>query len=293
MAEFPGSPYLPEDLADWLELTAIEAADNNSSAGDMQRELKRLGETNSEEIVGNVFTEIDRREISAGANAYPFNRNNTSIELKAKAEGYPAYIFCLALSYCGWKIRRGAPENPWLLFEELAQYTAKNYLGGEAIIFGTSCRTNKAGERRFENNINVLAKKLREGEGFKKQKTFSAKDSKLDLVAWKGFQDERSSQIILFGQCAAGANWPDKLCELDPEGFWDQWMSRGKVSSPLRSVFMPHRVYDHQEWDKHARSARLLFDRCRVVALAHNETAAGEFAKRLLNCCRTEWKLNV
>jgi hypothetical protein len=142
-------------------------------------------------------------------------------------------------------------------------------------------------------NINNLAKKLGEGDGFKKQHTLSAKDSKLDLVAWKGFQDGRSSQIILFGQCAAGDNWINKLTELDPNVFWDQWMDRGPVSSLLRSVFMPHRVHDNDQWNKHARSARLLFDRCRVVAHSHLTTATGGFADRLLNCCRTEWKLDV
>jgi hypothetical protein len=140
--EFPGT-YQPEDLADWLELTAIQAADKSSSAGDLERELNRLGKAYPEEIIGNVFTEIDRRERASGKDAYPFERKNTSIELKAKAGSYPAYIFCLALSYCKWKTRKGAPENPWLLFEELARYTAQNYLGGEAIIFGTSCRQKK------------------------------------------------------------------------------------------------------------------------------------------------------
>lgn len=290
--EFPRT-FQPEDLADWLELTAIQAADKNSSAGDLERELKRLGKTDSEEVIGNVFTEIDRRESAAGKEAYPFERKNTSIELKTKVGSYPAYIFCLALSYCKWKTRRGAPENPWLLFEELARYTAQNYLGGEAIIFGTSCRQKTSGEKRFVTNINDLAKKLGEGEGFKKQPTHSTKDSKLDLVAWKSFQDGRSSQIILFGQCAAGDNWINKLTELDPDVFWDQWMERGKVSSLLRSVFMPHRLHDQDQWNKHARSARLLFDRCRVVAHAHLATATGGFADRLLNCCRTEWKLDV
>jgi hypothetical protein len=290
LIEFPGTE-LPEDLADWLELTAIQAADKNGSAGDLERELKRLGKNGAEELIGNTFTEIDRREKSAGKNAYPFERKDTSIELKAG--DFPAYIFCLALSYCKWKNRKGAPENPWLLFEELARFTAKNYLGGDAIIFGTSCRQKKNGEKKFVANINDLAKKLGEGEGFKKQSTFSAKDSKLDLVAWKSFRDGRPSQFILFGQCAAGDNWTHKLTELIPEDFWDQWMARAKVSSPLRSVFMPHRVYDHERWDKHARSARLLFDRCRVVAHAHQDTATGGFATRLLNCCRTEWKLHV
>jgi hypothetical protein len=166
-------------------------------------------------------------------------------------------------------------------------------LGGEAIVFGTSCRTGAGSNRRFESNVNALAKQLAEGECFRKQPTLSAKDSKLDLVAWKRFQDNRASQIVLFGQCAAGANWTDKLTELDPEQFWDQWMNQGKISTPLRSVFMPHRIFDHHEWEKHARSARLLFDRCRVVAFAHQDTSNGAFADRLLNCCRAEWKLDL
>ena len=83
LIEFPGS-NLPEDLADWLELTAIQAANKNGSAGDLERELKRLGKSGTEELIGNAFTEIDRREKSAGKDAYPFERKNTSIELKER-----------------------------------------------------------------------------------------------------------------------------------------------------------------------------------------------------------------
>jgi hypothetical protein len=291
--DFPDSPFRTEELADWLELAAIDAADRNASAGDLERELKRLGHGDPYGPLGKVFTEVERREKAAGKDAYPFDRKDSSIELKAEPKSYPAYIFCLALSYWKWATRKGAPENPWLLFEELAYYSAKNYLGGDALVFGTSSRQGGKANKRFATSVNELAKKLGEGERFRPQHTFSAKDSKLDLVAWKGFPDSRPSQIILFGQCAAGANWTGKLNELIPDDFWDQWMNRGKVSTPLRSVFMPHRVFEHDEWEHHARSARLLFDRCRVVAFAHQETARGEFADRLLRCCRTEWKLKV
>jgi hypothetical protein len=138
-----------------------------------------------------------------------------------------------------------------------------------------------------------LARKLREGDCFSPQRTFSTKDSRLDVVAWKPFADGRASQLILFGQCAAGANWTSKLSALIPEDFWDLWMSGRKVSKPLRSVFIPHRLFEDDEWVHHATRARLLFDRCRVVAFAHLETASSQFAERLLKCCRTEWKLKV
>src|SRR5260370_9060153 len=200
-------------------------------------------------------------------------------------------MLCLALSQWQWRARQRAPENPWLLFEELSQFSARNYLGGEAILFGTSCRAGQAGKSRFVERINRLASDLGEGEGFRAQKTFSTKDSKLDVVAWKRFLDGRASQVILFGQCKAGGDWNTNLSELEADVFWDQWMRKGKVSTPLRTVFVPHRLHNEEEWELHARRARLLFDRCRVVAWAHSDTATGSFAARLLHCCRAEWKL--
>jgi hypothetical protein len=179
------------------------------------------------------------------------------------------------------------------LFEELSLFSAKKYLGGDALIFGTSSRETKKPNKRFVESINRLARSLGEGGSFRQQNTFSAKDSKLDIVAWRGFPDGRPSQIVMFGQCAGGANWKSKLNELNPDSFWDIWMAESKVSVPLRSVFMPHRLFDDEEWKRHAREARLLFDRCRIAAYAHEDTATGIFATRLLRCCKAEWKINI
>jgi hypothetical protein len=290
---FPESFEKPEALADWLELSALRSADRDASMGDVQRELDRLGHGTGESLLGNVMTEFDRRVQATGSAAYPFERENTSIRLKGDPNAYPAYFFCLALSYFGWQIRKRVPENPWLLFEELSFFAAKSYLGN-AILFGTSSRKGtKTSDNKFRKNVEALAKALGEGQPFGLSKTFSAQDSKLDVVAWKGFKDKRASQIIVFGQCKAGAKWHHQLTELDPDSFWDQWLStgRGKVSRLLRCVFIPHRVFDEEEWDLRATWARLLFDRCRVVSHAHAETESGSFADRLLLCSRTEWGL--
>jgi hypothetical protein len=295
VVQFPEEYQKPEALADWLELTALCAADRNASTGDAERELDRLNYGNRESLLGNVMTEFDRRARATGPAGYPFQRGHTSIQLKGSASDYPAYFFCLALSYFGWKIRKGAPENPWLLFEELSFFSAKNYLGGKAILFGTSARTGTKGKNVFRRNIEALVKALGEGECFTSTKTLASKDSKLDLVAWKAFDDQRPSQVIIFGQCKAGKDWKDALNELDPDAFWDQWMSggKGKVSRLLRSVFVPHRIFDDKEWDLRARRARLLFDRCRIVNHSHSDTASGAFAARLLKCCKVEWELPI
>lgn len=290
---FPNDFQKPEMLADWLELTALHAADQDASVGDIQRELDRLNQGDRESLLGNVLTEVDRRVKATGLPAYPFERGATSIQLKGNASDYPAYFFCLALSYFGWKIRKAVADNPWLLFEELSFYSAKNYLGN-ALLFGTSSRQGTKAKSVFKTKINDLVKALGEGQPFISKKSFSAKDSKLDLVAWKGFNDGRASQIIIFGQCKAGANWYNQL-QFDPDVFWDQWMTggKGKVSRLLRSVFVPYRIFDDEEWEHWAREARLLFDRCRIVNHAHSDTKSGTFATRLLKCCRTEWKLPV
>jgi hypothetical protein len=292
---FPNAPFKPAKLADWLELQAILSPDKTASAGALERELNRLGRSGvqAESLIGNVFTEIDGRKQATGDLAYPFSREPSSIKVNGNARDYPAYVFCLALSFCSWKVRKGARETPWLLFEQLAAHSARGYLGGQVEIFGTSTREGSPSKKRFADKVNRLVSNLGEGDGFKTQRTFSTKDAKLDIVAWKPFPDARASQVILFGQCAGGANWTSKLTELDPDVFWDQWIVGGKVSHLLRSVFIPHRVFDTDEWEKHARAARLLFDRCRIAASAHDLMRQDPLATKLLRCCRKEWNITI
>src|SRR6185295_10419230 len=89
---FPEDFQKPEALADWLELTALYAADQNASMGDAQRELDRLNYGNRESLLGNVMTEFDRRVRATGAVGYPFERGDTSIQLRGRASEYPAYL---------------------------------------------------------------------------------------------------------------------------------------------------------------------------------------------------------
>jgi len=292
---FPNAPFKPAKLSDWLELQAISSSNGRASAGALERELKRLGcgGIEAEGLIGNVLTEVDNRKQAAGDVAYPFLREPSSIKLNGKPKDYPAYVFCLGLSFFSWKIRKGVQETPWLLFEQLAGHSARGYLGGEVEVFGTSTREGSPGKQHFVDKVNRLSTNLREGQGFKPQRTFSTKDAKLDIVAWKPFRDQRASQVILFGQCAGGWNWTSKLTELEPEGFWDQWVEGGKVSQLMRSVFIPHRVFDTDEWDKHARAARLLFDRCRIAASAHDSIRTAPLGKKLLRCCQKEWNIAV
>lgn len=289
---FPTDTYDPAALADWLELSACAADDRETSAGDLERRLNLLNHGRPEEAVGNTLTEIDRRKKAAGA-AYPFERSasGSAVMKRNDSNECVAYLFCLLLSYLGWRAKRGT-VNPWLLFEELSCHAARNYLG-EALLFGTSCREGHGSGKVFESRINELCRHLGEGEGFNGGPTFNAQDSHLDVVAWRSFPDGKTSKVVMFGQCASGANWTNKLNELQPQPFWKNWISGHDVSPLLRSFFMPHRIFAPEEWDNRARWGGVLFDRCRIANQAHSVILGTDFAKKLRACCKKAWSFQL
>lgn len=279
---FPASVSDPIALADWLELMALTTPDGDASAGDLERPLRRLGDQSPEVLIARVFTEIERR-ITATGDAYPFSRGGAAISRKGPIADYVPYVFCLVLSFFKWKAKAGVPHNPWLLFEELAYVAAGEYLNASdtSMLFGTSARKKK---QSFRTAIGDLCVRLREGKEFRDQKT-SAKDDKLDLVVWKEFPDRGSSQIVMFGQCAAGEDWPKKVNELQPIPFSDQWLAVPLVSPVIRSFYVPHRI-DAEQWEYYARRAGVLFDRCRIAHFAQKSRGAVTRRTRLLACCK-------
>ena len=62
------------------------------------------------------------------------------------------------------------------------------------------------------------------------------------LIAWLPFADRREGQIVCFGQCATGANWRDKLSELQPQDFAHKWLQDQFAAAPGKMFFMPHRI---------------------------------------------------
>jgi hypothetical protein len=279
---FPPGVATPIELSDWLEIVALTAPDGDASAGDLERPLRRLGYSNPEELIGRVFTEIDRR-VKAAGDAYPFIRGNELVSRKSTVSDYLPYVFCLLLSYFKWKAKKGVAHNPWLLFEEMAHVAAREYLNAPntSLLFGTSVREKKV---TFSDSIDALCTRLREGNGFRAQSTH-AKDDRLDVVVWKDFPDNDPSQMVLFGQCAAGDDWKKKVSELQPEAFGSQWLQRQLISPVVRSFYMPHRL-EASSWELWARKAGILFDRCRVAYFAHRQPAYFSSKGRYLACCR-------
>ena len=125
---------LPKDLsdaiqlADWLELLALKSDDKNASAGDLVSALQIAGNLKKEELALEVMLEIEQRD-SATDNAYPFNvENGRILQAKDTWQDCAAYVFCLCLSFFGYKQKVNDPINPWHLFEDLSCIAAEQYI---------------------------------------------------------------------------------------------------------------------------------------------------------------------
>jgi hypothetical protein len=274
MPVFPPDPDLTDSikLADWLELQALILPDGNSSRGDLQAAFRSSGvfyhneDEEMEKKSQEVFRELELRSIAAGE-AYPFELPRpTLIQRKSNWFDYPAYVFCLLLSWTG---ETGSGHNsPSMLFEELSCTAAKRYLNGNAIRFG-SPRSNLP--TSFPEAVTKLCELIGEGSGYKDQPSRNSKDRKLDVVAWSDFPDRLPSKLLLFGQCAAGKILAGKLTELRPTAFWKQWIYDHPISPLINSVFIPHRVDVERDWNHITLGldGSILFDRCRISYWAH------------------------
>jgi hypothetical protein len=255
----------PIRLADWLEVVALSAADGNSSHGDLQRELNRAGTNSNDEICSDTMAELHRRIIAAGAN-YPFTFTGSLLSSKNDWKRFTPYTFCLLLSYCDQEKKKVKGLNHEIMFEQLSCIAARNYIGGKVLRFGFPRRELPVS---FRDAVEFICKEVNEWNFSVAKKIRHHKDGGLDLVAWKEFPDQKIGKLILFGHCASGDYWDDKIHELRPEIFCSQWLG-GEQSPVVKTFFIPHRI-SADDWQHRAIAAKLFFDRCRIAYWAGND----------------------
>jgi hypothetical protein len=281
----------PIRLADWLELSALVSSDRDASIGDLERTLTSAGvlqagdAENPDDVAGpeatstlclEVFQELEARA-AAAQDGYPFQLNPRGlVRLAGQRTEFSPYIFCLCLSYSRFNHMSGSKSFPRRHFEDLACIAAQNYLQGESVRFASPRSTLAP---KFYPALNVLCSLMKEGGPHKKKRERRAgQDAKLDVVAWRHFPDRQPGKIMLFGQCASGADWEDKLGELNPDAFCKSWLSEQPISPMVRAFFIPHRV-DHPDWEDVCRQAGIVFDRCRIAYWVHRTPAPADAQK--------------
>lgn len=198
-------------LADWLEIYALISGDYNSSRGDLESALRTasLFEPEGEEAIQrrilDVFQELADRARSA-KEAYSFILNGGVLTVKPNWEEFPAYVFCLCLSYFGVKQTKGSKVFPRRWFEHISRDALRHYLGGESLRFG-SPRLKSEIPIGFKDAINFLCKSMKEGDGYKQGGLPDRKDDAVDIIGWKHFPDQLAGKLIVFGNCATERDW--------------------------------------------------------------------------------------
>jgi hypothetical protein len=265
------------DHADWIEWLAFDGGAPLSwsdYAGEVRRTFSDDEMTEElpvegspiESLIDAVAVELESRA-DACAGAYPFEISSSGIAPRADAMA-SSYLFMLSLTLFGKDA--GAPQSyPERLFEEMSAAAVYVYLGGpskyvRAEVFGFPRRIPPKG---FKAAVGWLCGELREGAPLAAAPEMAdMKDGSLDVVAWRWFPDTKPSQLILFGQCATGADWPSKTVALDPEKWCRKWMAPGLTVSPVAAFFVPNLVPPERRRVS-SIDAGIIFDRCRIAAL--------------------------
>ena len=269
-------------LADWLEIYALISGDRNSSRGDLESALRAasLLEPEGDEALQrkllDVFQELEDRAKSA-SQAYSFTVANGVLTVKEGWEEFPAYVFCLCLSYLGCKQRKGTKAFPRRWFEHISRDALKYYLGGEGLRFG-SPRLKAEIPPSFKGAMDLVCSMLKEGGSYKAGGLPDRKDDTVDIIAWKHFPDQLPGKLIVFGNCATEKEWEgSKLTELAPDAFCSDWMTEMPKCEIMKSFFIPHRV-ERKRLSSHLKKAGIIFDRCRVSYWAHS---AGPISRQI------------
>ncbi|MDD2890872.1 MAG: hypothetical protein PHE49_09600 [bacterium] len=157
---------------------------------------------------------------------------------------------------------QGNPYDPLdsgKLFERITEVAIKNFIDGESLLTGFP-----SGGISVEN----IANKLKETPI--SELPTHAKDKGVDVVAWKHFGDERSSQIILLIQCAAGDNWKEKLRDISLYA-WCQYIHF--ACCPIKGFSMPRVVSNIPALlNEFSAEAGLILDRPRIYRNTVNAT---------------------
>lgn len=280
MYKFPDVPSPKADvheIADFIEIECIRH--KRVSARDVSASLNILvdydyrinGVPEEEELEPKIVEslhEIEQRQRFCG-NRYPFSVSqhgyvvtfNPMID-EIIREVYTFLLFTTRLDMQKERIQNNIDGA--LLFEELSEYTGKNYFGerAESFLFGTASRGSN-----FRDKIKSLVQRMKEGRGFESRSDSSPninKDDNLDVVVWKSFSDGYPGKLIGFGQCKTGTYWENSLTSLQPDSFCKKWFRNQPAVNPIRLYFISESIL-RTDWYNHTSEAGILFDRCRIM----------------------------
>jgi len=261
------NPSSKNDVANWVEFF-ICATKNNLSKAELSSFLESSsGSEPDNTFIDDVWQELASREFLYGENP-PFQVDLREIICTLNWEEIPEYLVCVILSIDGNAVDTSSTGK---LFERLSCKAIKNYMGGNAIIYGFPQK------QTLEEVAQIL------NETFILNPTSNFKDRGVDIISWKPFGDNRKSQIVGLFQCAAGYNWTKKLLGI-PLNAWRQYIHWSN-SLPFVGFTTPVFISD-EAFHNAVTDAGLMLDRPRLFRNIQKSTDNDDILKNeLINWC--------
>lgn len=263
------------DLADWMELHALQATRQKVSSATLSNVLDFLEEDRSSTVpdddserssgdrilddedrdatVSAAFEELQYRQDHVGA-AYPFTVDARRLVLSQAdttpgAEvGRTVYLFCLFASAI-----REARIQPRSLVTSLESRIAENfqicaclaaggYLNGDVVSFGFPRATGtgflpalRAAYGRF--GVGDVCSEIPVGL------PQALKDGGIDVVAWRDHPDRMPSKLYLLGQSASGKDWKGKSVVEYIGQFHGAWFTNAPAKNCMPAMFIPFTLH--------------------------------------------------
>ena len=242
------SPTNIGNVADWTEFYIAYTQESLSRAELSSAVERSRGNEPDEDFITSVWNELEIRQSLYGDKP-PFTLESRLVSPGGSWEDFPEYMACLIFSLEGNpNTDAESAVGAGKLFERISLIAVKHYLQGEGIIYGYPA----------EQGVDEIATLMH--EKFIYLPPTYRKDRNLDIFAWKSFEDDRPSQIVLLIQCAAGTNWKGKLKELNLNA-WEKYIHF--ATKPSKGFSMPV-VLTKERWEEAATDAGILFDRTRL-----------------------------
>ena len=217
------------------------------------------------EFIGSVFAEIRFR--ASTCDRYPIViDDNRTVRSVAEWREHPALAFCIVVSllpfYSGYSTWVDGDYNEQgLLFEKITEAALRSWFPQwEVFRTGWAARDGTS----IADLLNLIAERTVEVVRSEAPSilTGDEKDLGMDIAAVRTFPDGRPSLPVIFGQCASGRNWPDKLPTPDASR-WKQFLTL--THTPLRAFSLPFRLLGPDYESRRSQFKGLLMDRSRLI----------------------------
>ena len=250
---------------EWLELNLLSTGNRLSKST-----FVSLGNIENESELDGWLTELERRNTFFKNPIYEFEGN--LVRPLYKWHEIPEYFLCVFFAYFG------ASNNSYgtKLFEKISAHALRNFLDCEIYVLGFPEGKN------LNEYLDEISENVHEDRGTQAHPDY--KDDGVDVIGYKIFGDNRSGNMYVLLQCAAGVNWTTK--HSIPVQRWTKyidWYDSTIILSISTTEFVTTR-----DWFKRVSTYGIVFDRSRIYNYLYSKDVDVELKTDTTTWCQAE-----